>query len=315
MFTRALFFAALVVLATAVGPVRPSNRALCTGDHYSWKDFSGSYNSNVSSQICIFTDYEVECPDVAGLTACDLYTSVCVEYVGDENWKRLPGASNWAGNGKPKTCVVEGGFWFPDSRVVAVAQVLITSFGVIAAVILAILNCRSVNILAIIVLILYIPISIILSVSYYYLNAIILTAAAIAAVALFAERSPVYGATGMIIALSALFWVTFQAGLGHIQHHDRRYAGPSYADTFEIKCNNYYRSYFSNTIAYSADDVNPQILFGGYCGRAFLAGELFVLILMELLLILLVAAGSFSLGIGSSNEEEKKEEAPAAEAN
>jgi hypothetical protein len=311
---RTVLIAALVAVALAEAPFRPP-QSLCKGDHYSWKDYSSRYAANFSgSSLCIFSDYEEECPTIDGLVGCDRYNSICVEYVGDETWKAAAAGSNYLGNAKPKACVSQGAFWFPDSRVVSVAQVLGTSFFAIWGVLVVIVACRGgVNILAVIALLLMLPAAIVLTVSYYYLNAIIILAASFAAIGLFSERTPVFASLGMVCGLLALFWVTYDAGLGSTQHHDRRMAGSATQDTFEAKCDNYYRNYFVKAPVYLGDDENPFVVHTGYCGRAFVAGELFVMILLELLLILVVASGAWSLGI-KQDEEKKEEEAPVAAA-
>ena len=308
----ALLVAVLVAVVFAEAPIRPMTKDVCQGDHYSWKDQSGLYAAGSNSAMCIFEDYEKVCTEIGGLVPCDSYDSICVQYNGDETWKAANAAAGgkYISNARPWKCVKEG-YWYPDSGVLAVAQVIATITAILWGSIVVIMSCKGgVTVLAVIALILMLPAGIILAHSYYYLNAIVVIAGTLGAIGLFSEKAPVFGATGMIVGLVTLFWVTYNAGLGFVQHHSRQSAGTAAADTYENACNNYYRGYFQVTPVRLADDENPMILYGGYCGRGLLAGMLWVMIFLELLLVIVVASGAFSLGIPQNVEAT---EAPAAQ--
>lgn len=310
--TIAFLVAVAIHAAFAEPRFRPTTADICKGDHYSWKDYSSSYspNATVPRTVCIFSDYEVECPEITGLVGCDLYDSVCVEYAGEENWKSAAALNGYTSTNKPKKCIKVGGFWFPDSRVVSTAQVILTVFGILWAsfVVFFSIRSRSIPTLAWISLGLMLPAMIVMTVSYYYLNVIIVLACTLAALALFSEKTPLLTSIGMLILLSGLFWVTYNAGLGNIQHHDRRNAGPSFSDTFEKTCQSYYRGYFFKDDVRMADDDNPLVRNVGYCSRAFLAAQLFLMILLELLLVLTVVSGVSCLNLPTLVSEAPREE-------
>jgi len=314
MMRTAFLIAILVAVAFAEAPIRPMIKETCTGDNYKWIGESGLYSNGSQSAICIFVAYEEKCTGIQGLTACDLYDQVCVQYSGEETWKAEAKASGrYVSNMRPWKCVREGAFWFPDSGVVAVAQVIVTSAFIIWAALVTLMSCKAkIHIVATAALLLMLPVSIILAHSYYYLNAIIVVAGTIGAIGLFSEKSAVFGATGMIVGLVTLFWVTYDAGLGFVQHHSRRMAGTAAQDTYENGCNNYYRGYFEATPVRLGDDENPLVKYGGYCSRSLLAGMLFVMIFLELLLVLAIAVGAFQPGIQQTVEAPV--EAPAVEA-
>jgi len=298
---RVLLLASLAVSAAAFDAkaVRPSTPEKCVGKNLKWVDLSAHYKGNaVAKAICIF-NYETACPTLSGAKACDDYVEKCVAYPSDRNWNTTAGAQNWEiSSGSYKQCVSEGVFWYPDTRVIAVAQIIATTGVLIFATAYILVNLwASLNWLGLLSLVLMLPVATILTVSYYYLNVIVVFCAAITALGLFSQRSAVIGVVGMLVCLAALFWVTFDSGLGAIQHHSRREAGVATTDAYESACNNYYQGYFFLADVERKIDHNPNVDFQGYCSREFLAAQLFLMILLELLVVVMVSAGSRGVGI------------------
>ena len=291
---RYILLAALVTFALAAAPNRPRSQATCVGSRYTWVG-----GSKPEWNLCLFADYEVACNTEPGrVTACDTVTSRCVEVKGERYF-----GSPLQGGKKLQQCVSQGALMFPDASVTMVAQVVFTSVLLLAGVVVLVqATAGVVPPLSIIAFVLIYLCVVVLTVSYYYLNGIVLFATVAGALGLFSARNPVLGAIGMMLVFSGLFWLTYADGLGEIQHHLRRNAGSATNDFFERLCNTYTRGFFSYQEYQRDDQFNPNILFWGYCSRNFLAGELFVLILAELLAIVFIAAGVQSLG----NPEKKQ---------
>jgi len=262
----------------------------CTGPTWSkvdrTSDYVAGYNGTI--QICVKTYISV-CSGPTGVIACNQYYGSC-KAVG-YNWNNKVLNPNSYTVNAPQICAMDGSFMAPDTKVIAVAEIMFGFFTYILAFALAIPVGRAVKGWGFIVLVLQLITSFTLMFSYYYLNGIITLAASIAALALFKPRKPVLTGVGILMLLSAFYWVTFRFGLGNVQHQSRFDAGLATMPTYETMCINYYRGYFTFNADLNAVDADPAQAAWGYCGRGWLTAVLFFMIFAEILLVLLAATG------------------------
>jgi hypothetical protein len=256
---------------TPSGPI-PSSRFY---NKQQCEEAEGDLETMGNRSVCILK-FEHTC----GSDVCNDYDHVCND---------LP-------DGRGKTCISKGSFLLPDAAVVIIVQIIASGLFLPLGLIMVCLNIEVKHVvLPTIVTTLLVLNSFFLFFSYFYLNAYVIVLAAFASLALFGQRRPSCTVIGMFMCLLALFWVSYQYGLGNIQHHSRFNSGNSINDMYENYCDAYYRGFFFSPQILKSYDENPQVKFWGFCNRYWLAALLFFMILQELYLVLLVGAGALSL--------------------
>lgn len=301
---RAAFLLALVTLAFAqksyFTPISTTTITTCRKGT-KLVDLSASYlpNATVAKQACA-AEYEEACPTPRGVVLCNLHEAVCRDSDRKIDADINPAYSIYATSAKPRECVSAGLYFHPEAVIIAPVQCTVSFVVIVIASIVGFIGFR--GRVSIFVLAAYwsiIVTSILLLVSFYYLNAFIGTMVAIITVSTYATKNENVVPIGMLAATLALLWFTFDGGLGYYQHHARLELPDLARDPakpfYETLCNNYYRFAFDVPQEIIADDINPAFEGWGICDRAWLATVYFFVILLKLLLAFLVAAGGASL--------------------
>jgi hypothetical protein len=272
---------------------QPFGSSLCALDSkFKQIDKTGYYKAAYPGlkRICV-KDYLDACATVNGIQPCNLFNSQCTEVSYDYADSRQHPNSTANMARRPEVCVDSQPYRHPDTAVVIIAQIIFSGIIMILAFVLFLLLVQGSFIFKILLGV-FLVVCLLLTFSYYYLNAIIIFGAAIAAGICFSLRSDAAAGAGFAIILAVLFWTTFQQGLGGIQHQSRFGAGDATTDYYEQACNNYYRGYFFFPLELHKDDDNIAVNFRGFCNREWLAAELFFMIFAQQLLVVLIGAGA-----------------------
>ena len=175
---------------------------------------------------------------------------------------------------RPEVCTDTNGYTHPDTSVILVAQIVVSGTVLIAAFVFFVLQAQPSPIIKGL-LAFFLLDCLLMLFGYYYLNAIVIFTAVISAGICFSVKSDAAAAVGFGIVLAALYWVTFESGLGFIQHHSRFTAGDATTDAYERMCNNYYRGYFFFPVEAHKDNENIANTARGLCDRSWLGAQLF----------------------------------------
>lgn len=181
---------------------------------------------------------------------------------------------------RPEVCTDTNGYTHPDTSVILVAQIVVSGTVLIAAFVFFVLQAQPSPIIKGL-LAFFLLDCLLMLFGYYYLNAIVIFTAVISAGICFSVKSDAAAAVGFGIVLAALYWVTFESGLGFIQHHSRFTAGDATTDAYERMCNNYYRGYFFFPVEAHKDNENIANTARGLCDRSWLGAQLFFMIFAE----------------------------------
>jgi hypothetical protein len=275
----------------------------------------GDYTKNFTgiSKLCRLDFVEV-CRTYKGVVPCNSFNKVCVDTPDSINWNDPVYHPEYTSRtvSHPQVCVSKGAFMAPDAAVVFIANVMfswvILTLG-FAAVFKHVGPDRGTTLMKVIAVLMYIPLVLLLF-SYYYLNAILGFAALFGSYQLFCRKRAESTAFAFVFLFLALFWVTFENGLGGLQHHSRL-RGPNKASdyTYENFCEGYYRSFFTVPAELRGDFDNPAFHSKQYCDRQWLSAELFFMILLELTLLLAALVGGAAIW---APEPVKAENEPAA---
>jgi len=274
---------------------QPFNSNMCAGDG-SWQNIDKTeyYKANFQgvSRLCV-KDYLTVCATPTGLVTCNTYNSACADVTYDwSDATQYPvSAANMAK--RPQVCSSTAGYGHSDTMVVLVAQIVISGIVMIAVFVLFAIKAN-VGIGIKVVSGVYLLVCLFLLFGYYYLNSILIFTAVLAAGVCFSLKSDAAAAVGFGICLTALYWVTFQNGLGYVQHQSRFTAGDVTTDIYERMCNNYFRGYFYWPLEQHGEGDNIANMYRGLCDRIFLSSQLFFMIFAEQLLVVYIALGAMT---------------------
>jgi len=285
-----LVFVALAASQAIPTDTLPANDPRCQASGWSITDKSSSYVAGFKglTKIC-HRDYVVICTGPTGILACNDFYGACQDVGYDWQDKEL--FPSVATNVKPQICAMRGNVMNSDVKILAIAQVMFGFFTFIGALVLSLGVAAKTPGAAKFILIAQAVCSLLLMFSWFYLNGIVQLAASIAAVALFRTRNGALTGVGILFLLSAYFWVTYQFGLGNMQHQSRFAAGLASAQTYENYCANFYRGYFDWNQDTKDIGENPAEAKWGFCDRNWLTTTLFFQLLAELFLMMLAATG------------------------
>lgn len=278
---------------TIANPMHPASSRICSlSNRFKTVDKSSFYKSsfNKDTSVCV-KDYLEVCATVNGLVPCNKHTHVCVAVDYAFADEKLYPASAAVMAKAPEICVEEGSFDTPDSDVLVIAQILFSGIFMISTFIIFAVRVQ-VEVILIVLCGVFLFICLLLLFSYYYLNGILVFMSALAASTAFSLKYNEATAVGIAIVLGTLYWVTYESGLGAIQHHSRFSAGGIETDFYEQKCNQYYNGRFYYPAQLHSEDENIAVKYQLFCNRSWLAAELFFMIAAEQLLVLLIAIGA-----------------------
>jgi len=280
--------------------------------------FVGDYtvNSTVGEKmLCYRSKYIHSCFTIDGVRPCNQHTHRCVKIGSGFNWDDAAYHPEYVRQvrKRPSVCLSKGAFMSPDSAVVFVAQVMFSWVLLTTGTVMVAFNvgkARSSAFMKAVAVLMYIPL-VLMFFSYYYLNAILGFAAFYCSFLLFSRKNGVSAMFAVGVLLLCFYWVTFQNGLGDMQHHSRLAGFSPTADTYVSKCNNYYSGFFFVNDKLRGDFSNPEDQGKQYCDREWLSAGLFWMINFELLIFLAVLAGA--LYVAAPEEPAASSEKPAAE--
>jgi len=299
-----------------------SNGTLAANNQWNIDDYSANgYAVNFTGQtrLCHYP-FIGACRQLYGVVPCNLFNQACVGINSNIGWNNAAYHPEYTARvtQKPYVCLTKGAFMAPDSGVVFIAIVMfawiILTIGYVVAN-RAFQMAENVRYLQIVGIFIYIPCSL-LFFSYYYLNGILGFAVLYAAFSLFGAKRVEGTIFGFVFIFLGLFHVTFENGLGELQHQQRfdpvNYLPSKYQ--YENFCEGYYRGFFSLPQLLQGDFDNPLITDINYCNRFWLSAELFFMIFLELMLALsCVFAGGILFSV-SSREVVVKKTIPSAAA-
>jgi hypothetical protein len=261
---------------------------------------AANFGDKTMNALACAADYEAACATPSGLVLCNNHDAVCKdsERTNDADINPLQ-YSSIAQGVTSQECASAGAFFHPEAWVIAPAQATVSFIVFIVAGIVAFIPAmRRVHVGISILFWGIIVTSILLLVSFYYLNAFIGVMAACIAVSIYATRDSNAIPIGMLVCALAIMWFTFDGGLGFYQHHSRLMdpLARDSANAFqETQCNQYYRFSFDVPNEFTKDQTNSEVVADGMCLRSWLAAEYFFVTLLKLELAFLVAAGGSAL--------------------
>jgi len=310
---RAVVVCAFVALTFAQGenyaPARISFLGSETGygrtfDWGTWKsdDLSANYAKNFTgnTKLTYQSNFIEACRTLMGVVPCNKHNSVCQDVPDSIAWDNAVYHPEYTSRvvNRPQVCISRHLYRSPDAYVLFVANVMfcwiLLSFG-LYAIIVRNTNNRGTLTMKVIAGFFYVPLALMFF-SYYYYNAILGFAALFASYQLFTLKRADLTAFAFVFLFLAYYQVTFENGLGYVQHQSR--LGPnlkSSDNTYENLCNQYYRSAFNFAPQVHGDFDNPLISTWGYCHREWLSAGLFYMIWFELAVLLSVFAGASAL--------------------
>jgi hypothetical protein len=278
---------------TVNAETQPYGSSICALDG-KWKsiDKSAWYKPSFAGvkRLCV-KDYLTVCATAQGAQACNSYNAQCVDSAYDFSDASQHPDTAAIMVSRPEVCSDQGMFSTPDTATILVAQIVVSGVVFIGVFVLFVIQAQP-SILIKALAGVFLLDCLLMLFSYFYLNAIIIFTAVIAAGICFSLKSDSAAAVGFGICLAALFWTTFAAGLGNVQHQSRFTAGDATTDSYEKQCNNYYRGYFFFPLDLHKDDENVAISFRGLCDREWLGAQLFFMIFAQQLLVVFMAAGA-----------------------
>ena len=255
--------------------------------------------AGVITQACQ-AKYETACATPNGVVLCNEHDAICkdTERSNDADINPLI-AKNMMSDIKPQECASAGIFVHPEAWIISTAQTC-TAFVllIVAAAVAYIASMGRVSTGVVVIFWSIILTCILLTVSFYYLNAFVGVMAACIALSVYATRDTRAVPIGMLAAILAIMWFTFDGGLGFYQHHSRFSDSNAYDPALpfmETQCNQYYRFSIATPSELTQDKTNPNVYADAICLRNWLAAEYFFVILLKLELALLVAAGGSAL--------------------
>jgi len=260
-----------------------------------WKsvDKGAFYKANFPGvkRLCV-KDYLAVCATVTGAVACNTYNAACTEVQYDflDAAQHPESAANM--ELRPEVCTDATGYTHSDTSVILIAQIVVSGIVLIAGFVFFVLQAQPSPIIKALLAVFLLD-CLLLIFGYYYLNAIVIFTAVIAAGICFSLKSDAAAAVGFGICLAALYWTTFQSGLGNVQHQSRFTAGVASTDAYERMCNNYFRGYFFFPLEAHKDNENIANSARGLCDRTWLGAQLFFMIFAQQLLVVFIAAGAF----------------------
>ena len=276
---------------------QPFSSNVCTAAGF-WKQYDRSsrykttfQNSGVT-KLCM-KEYMEPCSTDGGLQGCNEMNNKCIENKRDWANTILYGSA-WSNTFQktPQMCTEEGAKFHDDAMVLVIAQIIFSFIIFLAAYICMIIIGQPSIGMIICGAFMFIFCSLLLF-SYYYLNAIVVFAFTMAAIGCFSFLHEEGTAFGQIACLIALFWVTFENGLGWIQHHSRMTAGTMNTDAYEKICNRFYNGYFFNPYLAQEESENPAKKYNSLCDRYWIAAQLCFMIITELMLVIIIAVAAF----------------------
>lgn len=279
---------------TVNAETQPYGSSLCALDgKFKNVDKSSYYKASFPGlkRLCV-KEYLDVCATVNGVVPCNTFNSKCVEVGYDYDNAQQHPASAAVMAKRPEVCTEQGEFRHPDTATIVVAQIIFSGIVFIGGFVLFLLQVQGSIILKAILGVFLLD-CLLLTFSYYYLNAIIIFAAATAAGVCFSLKSDGATGFGFVIILAALYWTTFESGLGSVQHQSRFRAGSATTDFYEKQCNNYYRGYFYYPLEQHENDDNIAISYRGFCDRNWLGAQLFFMIFAQQLLVVFLAVGAY----------------------